>query len=120
MRRVVARQQQASNALPPIERHPDASYKQHARSSPQHMLSSTHLTPQPAGLGEREGEVQHVVLVVAWLVELVKHTLLQDHMAGGARQRTLARALKLHIVLVRRLQKAARRGRRPPQTQCRE
>ena len=65
-------------------RHPDRDAAQ--------LLADAHLAAQPGGLGEPEGQVQHVQLLVRRLVrQPVKVLLRQDDVAGGAGQGALAR-----------------------------
>mgnify|MGYP007025664525 CR=1 FL=1 len=69
------------------------------------VFAGNHLTSQPGGLGEAEGEVQHVVLVVGGLWQFgEERRILDDDVAGGAGQGALARALEVDVVGVRRLE----------------
>ena len=54
---------------------------------PVQLLAHLHLAPQPAGLGQTEGQIQHVVLVVLGLGDPVVESVVgDDDMAGSGCQ----------------------------------
>src|SRR5215212_10188109 len=61
-------------------------------------LAHADLTAEPRGVGEPEGEVEHVFLVLAGWGELVEPFLLDHDMAGRAGKRALAGALDGDVV----------------------
>lgn len=66
---------------------------------PVELLCHTDLAPEPAGLGQAEGEVEHVVFVVGGLGHLVVHVGVgDDDVAGRAGAGPAAGALHLEIV----------------------
>ena len=74
-------------------RHPDRDAAQ--------LLADAHLAAQPGGLGEPEGQVQHIQLLVRRLVrQPVKVLLRQDDMEGGAGQSALARPEPVNVNIV--------------------
>src|ERR1700722_17314102 len=58
------------------------------------------LTSQPGSLGQPKRQVQHVLLVLGRGFKLLEPGLIDDHVAGGASQRTLAGAFYIDTVLV--------------------
>src|SRR5258708_27763713 len=75
------------------------------------LLGHDDLTAEPRGLRQAEGEVEHVLLVLARLVQQLVPFRIDDDVAGRAGERALAGALDVDAVLVRDLQhrKAERR-----------
>src|SRR5258708_12293236 len=75
------------------------------------VLGHEDLTAEPRGLRQPEGEVEHVLLVLARLVQQLVPFRIDDDVAGRAGERALAGALDVDAVLVRDLQhrKAERR-----------
>src|SRR5579885_1508841 len=55
-------------------------------------------------MGEAEGEVQHVLLILRGRLQHLVPLRIDDHMTGGAGERALAGALEIDVVLVRDLQ----------------
>lgn len=79
--------------------------RQHHLAPIQRPLFTRHLTPQPARRRQPVRQIQHVVLVVARLIQRIENLFIfKNHVTRRTRERTLARALQLDIVPVRRLQ----------------
>lgn len=73
-----------------------------------HLLGEVDLAPEPGCVRQPEGHIQHVVLVVARLLNEVIELRGQDDMARRARDRALARAWA--AVSMRERRKEARDG----------
>ncbi len=71
---------------------------------PVELLGDDELAAEPRGLGEAEGEVEHVLLVLARLGQQLVPVGIDDHMAGRAGERALAGALDIDIVAMRDLE----------------
>lgn len=56
------------------------------------------LTSEPGQLGQGEGEIEHVILIVARLGETVEGGLVEVDVAGGAGETALAGALQIDVV----------------------
>src|SRR4029450_5291247 len=85
-------------ALPLLVDHHIAGRRRQLDDQPVERLAHTDLAAQPRGVGEAEGEVEHVLLVLARGGELVEPFLLDHDMAGRAGERALAGALDVDMV----------------------
>ena len=65
---------------------------------PVELLGDDDLAAQPRGLAEVEGEVEHVLLVLARLLEQIVPIGVDDDMAGRAGERAFAGALDIDVV----------------------
>src|ERR1700761_5313212 len=65
------------------------------------LLADDDLAAEAGSLGQAEGEVEHVLLVLAGLGQQVVPFVLDDDMAGRAGERALARTFEVDIVLMR-------------------
>lgn len=83
----------------PIYRH-IASCGRQCHDHPIRRLLTKHLATEAAVLPQPKRQVQHVQLVIARLGEARKSLVVHVHVAGGAREAALARALQINVVAV--------------------
>src|SRR5579864_1218361 len=68
------------------------------------FLGDDDLAPQSRGPRQAEGEIEHVLLVLGWLLQQIEPLGVDDHMAGRAGERALAGAFEIDIVAMGDLQ----------------
>ena len=68
------------------------------------LLGHHDLAAEARGVGEAEGEVEHVLLVLAGILEHFEPFGIDDDVAGRAGERALASALDIDVVAMRDLQ----------------
>src|SRR5438477_6937596 len=84
--------------------HHVASGRRQGDGEPVELVAHDDLAAEPRGLCEAEGEVQHVLLVLARVLQQLVPFRIDDDMTGRAGERTLAGALDVDPVLVGDLQ----------------
>src|SRR5216684_3884820 len=78
---------------------------------PVERLAHADLAAQPRGMGEPEGEIEHVLLVLAGRRQLVEPVLFDDHMTGRAGERAFAGAFDVDVVAMGDLEHAEAKRR---------